>query len=169
MKKKGRNKKAQAAMEFLTTYGWAILILLIVIVALANLGVFKAKGSVSACIPVGPFSACDINLRTCPGGICPVNGNGISIKYSPDIVTSPVGVRLSGASIVVGSGAPACTAPSGLATTADLISGTSTTFTCDTNPGTAGSTYSGSITINYVSSAGLTKAVTMTVGGTILP
>lgn len=29
--------------EFLTSYGWAILILIIVIVALANLGVFKVS------------------------------------------------------------------------------------------------------------------------------
>jgi hypothetical protein len=37
------NKKGQAAMEFLMTYGWAILVLLVVIGALAYFGVTKSS------------------------------------------------------------------------------------------------------------------------------
>ena len=40
-RKKGSLKKAQAAMEFLMTYGWAILVVLVVISALAYFGVFN--------------------------------------------------------------------------------------------------------------------------------
>ena len=36
-------KKAQAAMEFLMTYGWAILVVLIVIGALAYFGVLNPQ------------------------------------------------------------------------------------------------------------------------------
>ena len=36
-------KKAQAAMEFLMTYGWAILVVLVVIGALAYFGVLSPK------------------------------------------------------------------------------------------------------------------------------
>jgi uncharacterized protein (UPF0333 family) len=43
-------KKAQAALEYLMTYGWAILVIVIVIAALYALGVFTPKASV-ACTP----------------------------------------------------------------------------------------------------------------------
>ncbi|MBU5689100.1 MAG: hypothetical protein KQA41_02655 [Candidatus Aenigmarchaeota archaeon] len=39
-------KKAQAAMEYLMTYGWAILIIVVVIAALYAMGVFKQKSTV---------------------------------------------------------------------------------------------------------------------------
>ena len=57
-----RGKKAQAAMEFLTTYGWAILILLIVIVALANLGVFKGPRTPGVCTATAPISCTDVKI-----------------------------------------------------------------------------------------------------------
>ncbi len=37
------NKKAQSAMEYLMTYGWAILIIAIVLAALFSLGVFSSS------------------------------------------------------------------------------------------------------------------------------
>ena len=40
------NKKAQAAMEFLMTYGWAILVVLVVIGALAYFGVLNPRNLV---------------------------------------------------------------------------------------------------------------------------
>ncbi len=57
------NKKAQAAMEFLTTYGWAILILIIVIVGLASLGVFKSPNTPNTCSISAPFGCNDITIR----------------------------------------------------------------------------------------------------------
>ncbi len=36
-------KKSQAALEFLTTYGWALLMILIIIAAIAYFGVFSPK------------------------------------------------------------------------------------------------------------------------------
>ena len=38
-----RNRKGQAAMEFLMTYGWAILIVVIAVAALAAFGVFSPQ------------------------------------------------------------------------------------------------------------------------------
>jgi hypothetical protein len=38
-----RSRKAQAALEFLTTYGWAILVILVMIGALAYFGVLNPK------------------------------------------------------------------------------------------------------------------------------
>jgi uncharacterized protein (UPF0333 family) len=43
-------RKGQAAMEYLMTYGWAILIIIVVVGALFAMGVFKTEGAV-ACSP----------------------------------------------------------------------------------------------------------------------
>ena len=59
-----RGKKAQAAMEFLTTYGWAILILIIVIVALANLGVFRSPNTPNTCSVSAPFACSDVKINS---------------------------------------------------------------------------------------------------------
>ncbi len=58
--------KAQSAMEYLMTYGWAILIIAVVLASLFSLGVFNSGASLStACIPLAGF--------TCSG---PVLHNG---------------------------------------------------------------------------------------------
>jgi hypothetical protein len=47
--------KAQAALEFLMTYGWAILIVIAVVAALYAMGVFKLPGGgLSKCSPCFP-------------------------------------------------------------------------------------------------------------------
>ncbi len=66
--------KAQSAMEYLMTYGWAILIIAIVMVALFSLGVFNSAnftpraqpGSCQVYRPNGPGTTSFINL----GGVC---------------------------------------------------------------------------------------------------
>ena len=46
---KNHNKKAQTAMEFLMTYGWAILIVLIVLAVLFSFGVFNPGTGQNTC------------------------------------------------------------------------------------------------------------------------
>jgi len=66
--------KAQSAMEYLTTYGWAILIIAVVIIALDALGIFNPSafvsraqpGSCSVYRPYGPGTAQLVNLQ----GVC---------------------------------------------------------------------------------------------------
>jgi len=55
-------KRGQVAMEFLMTYGWAILIILIAVGALWMLGVFSPKVSTNCSIDA-PFSCQDINIE----------------------------------------------------------------------------------------------------------
>jgi hypothetical protein len=51
MKPSNRTRKAQSAMEYLMTYGWAILIIAVVLGALFSLGVFSSSNLLgSACI-----------------------------------------------------------------------------------------------------------------------
>ena len=48
-------KKGQAAMEYLMTYGWAILIIIVVVAALYAMGVFKLPGGgMAPCSPCFP-------------------------------------------------------------------------------------------------------------------
>jgi hypothetical protein len=56
-----KNRKAQAAIEFLTTYGWAILVIALVLVALGWLGVFSPGKTINQfCqFPINTFECND--------------------------------------------------------------------------------------------------------------
>ena len=68
------SKKLQSAMEYLMTYGWAILIIAVVLGALFQLGIFNAStftpkappGSCHVFRPNGPYTTSFINTQ----GIC---------------------------------------------------------------------------------------------------
>ena len=55
------NKKGQAAMEFLMTYGWAILAAIIAITVLAYFGVFNPGRYTSEMCQVSAPFTCDDN------------------------------------------------------------------------------------------------------------
>src|SRR3989344_3213716 len=57
------NKKGQAAMEFLMTYGWAILVVLIAVAALYALGIFSGGGGTS-CKVGPPFACVDVRINS---------------------------------------------------------------------------------------------------------
>ncbi len=70
---KRRELRSQSAMECLVTYGWAILIISVVLAALSRLGAFSGvmsprarPGSCQVIRPYGPGSTACINL----GGVC---------------------------------------------------------------------------------------------------
>jgi len=49
--------KAQSAMEYLMTYGWAILIVIVVVAALYSMGVFSGGGGGVPCSPCFSYFA----------------------------------------------------------------------------------------------------------------
>ena len=55
-------RKAQTAMEFLMTYGWVAIIILIVLAALFSLGGFNPNINKGICNSEVPFSCTDIKL-----------------------------------------------------------------------------------------------------------
>jgi len=57
------NKKAQVAMEFLMTYGWAILVILIVIAVIISTGIFNPKIP-NTCASISPVTCYDVKLDT---------------------------------------------------------------------------------------------------------
>ena len=107
--------KAQSAMEYLMTYGWAILIISVVLAALFQLGVFNPmtfapKAPPGACQvfrPNGPYTTSFINLEgVCSGelpqyvaafpGASNINTNNIVTATIPSISGSNVIFTITG-------------------------------------------------------------------------
>jgi len=58
------SRKAQAAVEFLTTYGWAVLVIVAVLIALGWLGVFNIQQQAPdrCTFPLGTFTCKDVKI-----------------------------------------------------------------------------------------------------------
>ena len=97
-------RKAQAAMEYLMTYGWAILIVVVVVAALFALGVFTPGASRVPCSPC--FSAGDFTYVDYSQGPLKVTDGSLTLR------TGPRDITLTAVKIIVGS------------TTTTLVSGT---------------------------------------------
>jgi len=76
--------KAQSAMEYLMTYGWAILIISVVLAALFQLGVFNANNFA----PKAPPGACQVFRPNGPGTTSFINLEGVCSGELPQYVAS---------------------------------------------------------------------------------
>ena len=145
-----RGKKAQAAMEFLTTYGWAILILLIVIVALANLGVFKGPRTPAVCVATAPISCTDVKI----------SGTTLELRMSA-VGTYSVNPIITGV-----SGNIAGTAFSGATTPTTIPSGsTAITHTLGA-AAQSGQKFQGNVTVTYTLESGTSHTTSVSFSGT---
>ena len=142
-------RKAQAAMEFLMTYGWAILVVLAAIAALAYFGVLSpGKYLPESCVLESGIS-CDHKITAESAILVLQNGMGKDITITSIDVAGCAGSALS----------------------QDLNTGTKGTFTITgcTN-GAAGDRFSGDITIGYTEKdSGLTKTTTGRISTKIQP
>ena len=153
-----QNRKGQAAMEFLMTYGWAILAAIIVIGVLAYFGVFRPGQFVPEATVVNP----------------PFYANAWSVTNSP--AQAQVEVQNNGGetltvnavAIAVTDGATSCTTD----TTAKVITAgklASANLAC-TGMEAAGEMFKGDITITYIKSgSGLNLTSSGTITATISP
>ena len=84
-----RHNKAQSAMEYLMTYGWAILIIAIVLAALFQLGVFNSTNFA----PKAPPGACQVFRPNGPGTTSFISTEGECNGELPQYVASftPIG------------------------------------------------------------------------------
>ena len=83
MKVSVQHKKAQAAMEFLMTYGWAILVVLAAIAALAYFGVLSPEKFLPEKCVVQPGIACvSHKVETAQVTLVISNGLGKTIKIN---------------------------------------------------------------------------------------
>ncbi len=130
-------KKGQAALEFLMTYGWAILVVLVAIGALAFFGVLSPDKFLPSKCTLQPGLACTDHKVT-PGIVTVVVKNG----YGSDILVNDVRAENCGTS------QPAATLKNGAQT--------SYAITCST--AISGTKYSGTLNISYTNAdSGLTR------------
>jgi len=123
-------------MEFLMTYGWAIMIVLVAIAALYFLGVFSSK-TPNTCIIEPPFNCID-SKSVSPNIVLQVG----SLNNVQDITAAQVTMTVNGV---------ACAKTLSPAT---MIPGGKSDITC--NPGLAVDTkFNGEIVITYSSKDGL--------------
>jgi hypothetical protein len=133
-------KKSQAAMEFLMTYGWAILVVLVAIGALAYFGVL----SPDKFLP----SRCSL-----PAGISCIDHKAVASDSEVRVVLkSGLGFDTTGVTAAVSG----CT--TSLSTTLD--NGEQKTLTATTCGLTSGSKFSGELNLTYTNSdSGLSHTV----------
>jgi len=70
-------RKGQAAMEYLMTYGWAILIVIVVVAALYAMGVFRIGGTT---VPCSPCFGSQFTLIDYGSGILKIRSGARAIK-----------------------------------------------------------------------------------------
>ena len=152
--------KGQSALEYMMTYGWAILIIVIVAVILYSMGIFNPRASVTAVSSgFSPFAA---SAAVCSGSTLTVafSVGGLPNGASSVIITG--GNYTSGSGISPASGT--LTAPSSPISVGSSFNMTDTSVTC-----TSGVAFSASGNIDYkVSSAAGTAnyVATGTIAGT---
>ena len=78
-----RNKKSQAAMEFLMTYGWAILVVLAAIAALAYFGVLSPEKFLpEKCLIETGFTCISSKVESTQSTLILLNGLGRSVEVT---------------------------------------------------------------------------------------
>ncbi len=167
---KGRNLKAQSAMEYLMTYGWAILIIAIVLGALFSLGVFSGSSFIgTACIPASGYTCSSVSFFSgtfnavlgqatgtswSTANIVFIVGGGTppSINSGNTITTSGSGVCVASNSGGLSSGQTFTASFTGYVSTSSNIAGTGVA-TCTSLPTAIGTTESGALWAAYQTSA----------------
>lgn len=137
-------KKAQVAMEFLMTYGWALLIILIAIGALAYYGVLNVDRFLpESCILPQGLSCTSYKATTTTTILVIQNGLGQDITFSS-------------IEIVAGGCTGTYTAASG-----ELVNGDTETYTITgcTN-GNPGSKFKSDVTVTYTDAASVLHSKT---------
>jgi hypothetical protein len=163
-KQKKRNYRAQSAMEYLMTYGWAILIIAVVISVLFALGVFNTGSSITtACVPRSGFLCSSPSLHA---GILYVTlgqATGMSwtntVYYYDPTGTSGCSYALSSGTTLVNTVWNTLTMSTTLSNTLQFIGTTTPPILPPT--ASAGSAYQGTIWVSYnIPTAGISNLCT---------
>jgi hypothetical protein len=157
MKATARTRKAQSAMEYLMTYGWAILIIAVVLGALFSLGVFSSSSLLgTSCIAYSGYTCLNPVLHggTFTATVGQATGtswtmaNALFVNYglgSSGLTTA----SFAASSCVQALGALSSGQTVGISVTGYLSTAPST---CTAFPSTVGSAQAGSIWICYATS-----------------
>ncbi|MFP3289195.1 MAG: hypothetical protein RXO35_02075 [Candidatus Micrarchaeota archaeon] len=147
----GKRFKAQSAMEYLMTYGWAILIIAVVLGALFSLGVFSGSSLLGTSCVASPGYLCQNPVLSTSGTLTVLVGQSTgATDYNAIFYVSPQtsSVGTTGFPTTVYSCTP---------TVSTLSSGQTVTLSCSTglsSPAPIGTSFSGYIWLNYSSTSG---------------
>ena len=144
------HKKGQGAMEYLMTYGWAILVVIIVGVVLWQMGVFTpGAGTVSSFSGFGQVKPLE--------SACSATSDDVSV-----VVVNGAGATITGVNITADGTTGTCSPTS-------VPAGNSSTCTVTDAAGcaaaSAGSRFESTVTVSYVSPTGLARDSTGKVWG----
>ncbi|MDI6825574.1 MAG: hypothetical protein QMD36_00015 [Candidatus Aenigmarchaeota archaeon] len=114
--------KGQTAMEYLMTYGWAILIIIVVVAALYAMGIFSIKGGV-ACSPCFSYFAF-VDYSKTTSGTCATPGC-LYIRNGPKTINA-ITATDNGIGVAITCAATPCSAGKdltieGIGTTGDRV------------------------------------------------
>ena len=139
-------KKGQAAMEFLMTYGWALLVVLIAIAALAFFGVLNPSRFLPNSCNLAPgFGCVDFKADDSDDLVTIILQNGLGDTLN--------NVRLSLTSAQGGCASVAFNPPN-----TQLLDGSQTTFTGACSGLAIGSKLKGDLIITYTTSSGVSHS-----------
>lgn len=148
-------RKGQAAMEFLMTYGWAILAAIIAIAVLAYFGVFNpGRYTSEMCQVSAPFTCDDNSVGSVTNGLQLILRNGGDVDYNIEevTVTNCGTVNLTAAPVLVASGTTSALGALDVTCAPAL---------------TLGAAFRGNIEISYKDASGGTAARLLTATGSI--
>jgi hypothetical protein len=150
------NRKAQSAMEYLMTYGWAILIIAIVLVALFALGIFNSGSFTNTtCIATSGFECTSVSLTA--SGLTATVGQATGATWTtanvfflgPGVTSPPSTVNSVAESSISGG---LTTGQTATITIGNYISTSAGGVTA--MPSTVGQTLSGQLWVAYTTSSG---------------
>jgi hypothetical protein len=147
----GKRFKAQSAMEYLMTYGWAILIIAVVLGALFSLGVFSGSSLLGTSCIATPGYLCQNPVLSPTGTLTLTIGQSTGVtEYNAIFFVSP---QSSGLNSVGFPKTFSIGSPSGN----NLASGQTISLSFPgvvSNPSAVGTPFSGYIWLNYSSTSG---------------
>jgi len=151
----GKKFKAQSAMEYLMTYGWAILIIAVVLGALFSLNVFNGSSLLgTSCIPTPGFLCQNPVLSTSGTLTATIGQDNSYTMYNVNFYVSPQTASVNSAGFPVNPASCTITSPSGITA---LSSGQTVQISCSgvvPSSSPIGTAFSGYIWLNYSSTSG---------------
>ena len=139
-------RKAQAAMEFIMSYGWAVILLLVILASLSYIGIISPGNIFNRCSFAPGLSCNEFNISKTGLTLVIQNnfGQSINITSMQDIAGN-------------------CTGPGGL-----LKNGETAVFTISPcNHGIEESKYKSDLMINYTSSTGKNRSIKGRISGRV--
>ncbi|MDP3764962.1 MAG: hypothetical protein Q8R04_00465 [Nanoarchaeota archaeon] len=163
-----KSRKSQAALEFLMTYGWAILVVLVAIGALAYFGVLSPDKFLPAKCTLPAGIACvDFKVAKDIDTVTPLDQSGIDFVIRNSIGADMTGISISvvdkntGTQICAANAVPLATLNNGQQTNPAYRTGSCGTLT-------VGSRFDGDVKFAYTNKDSLlTKTIEGTVTGEV--